>query len=462
MPITTGCPRFDADFQRVAELVASEPQSPDELLTCLRAMYAAIFGVDMNAYDAAALTASNPAALELTNNLRLALRDRVKAWSKAGLMTVEVQGALRDVFRAARYATDMLGELLIAYDDMSPGETVYPAFTGPHHNTLAHPDFLGEDGIEFQSGDVLVVRGLLHNSAAIARIGDVDSQFSHVALVHIDERGRRRIVEALIEDGAKISNFNYTLKHALARAVLYRHPDRELAARAAQRIYDRVRQSQRNWDNHIFYDFTMELEGYDKLFCAKLIRQAYDEASHGLLRLPTFPTTFRLASRDFLDRIGVTATTSFAPGDMELESEFQAVAEWRDYRKTSLVRLQDLVMVKLFEWMEQHGYVFRETPGIWILSVLGRASSHLPNVVKSALSFAFPKVPLNMKRETIAAIAMLHNTAQPLLEELKELEKASVKATGRPLHPRDVYAHLDGVEQKAQGRIGYLRKSAKA
>ena len=45
------------------------------------------------------------------------------------------------------------------------------------------------------------MRGMHHNSAAIARIGDVDSQFSHLAIVHTDESGKHWVVEALIEDG---------------------------------------------------------------------------------------------------------------------------------------------------------------------------------------------------------------------------------------------------------------------
>ena len=33
------------------------------------------------------------------------------------------------------------------------------------------------------------MRGTGHNSAAIARIGDVDTQFSHVAIIYIDPAG---------------------------------------------------------------------------------------------------------------------------------------------------------------------------------------------------------------------------------------------------------------------------------
>ena len=101
------------------------------------------------------------------------------------MVSAEAEKALRSVFRAIRYATDMLGELATGYDQMEAGEKVLPAFTGTDINTLVHPYLEKPEGrIPFRSGDVIIVRGLRHNSAAIARIGDVDSQFSHAAILH--------------------------------------------------------------------------------------------------------------------------------------------------------------------------------------------------------------------------------------------------------------------------------------
>lgn len=461
MESPAGCPRFDADFRKLEALASAEVEAAQQLENNLREIYAAIFSVDLSGYDVEAMRGVGTQSLQRTYWLHVKLRDRIGQWARRGLMTLEAQRSLRDVFRAIRYATDMIGEMLIGYDEMSPGEKVYKAFTGPDHNTLLHPSWPEGEPFEFQSGDVLLVRGIIHNSAAIARIGDVDSQFSHIAIVHIDARGKKSLVEALIADGATISDFDYSLEHSLARAVVFRHPNAELATLAAQWIYDRVRKTQEGWGDHIFYDFSMEPVGYDKLFCAKLVKQAYDVASHGLVVLPTFPTTFKFANKDFLRRIGVTAEETFAPGDMELEADFLAVAEWRDYRKTGLIRLQDMAMAKIFEWMEQRGYQFKETPGIWFVSVLGKASGYLPEFVKRILSSTVPKVPSNMKRSTISVIAMLHKTAQPLLETLQELERAETQKTGRPLHPKAIYARLDEIEAKSGGRIGYLRKTTR-
>ncbi len=454
----TGCTAFDRDFAQIYALATREVETADDLVVMLKQLYGAIFDVDLQAYDVDELRAEAAMVLKSTYELRLSLRDRLATWEAKGFVTPEAERLLRDVFRASRYATDMLGELTIGYDQMDPGEKVYRAFTGPHNNTLMHSGYGRHgDAVSFRSGDVLVVRGLLHNSAAIARVGDVDSQFSHAAVIHVDEGGRHRVLEALIEEGATISNLDYTLEHGLGRAVLFRHRDADIAARAAERLFERFKEAKSFGGKHIYYDFSMELDDYDELFCSKVIREGFDRASGGLVILPTYPTSFRDAPRDFLDRIGVTAEVSFAPGDMELETQFDAVAEWRDYRKTSRMRLMDMVMVKLFEWMGR-GYVFRPTMLIKTIGLFGKISAYLPNAVKDFLSFVIPKVPTNMQTKTIGAITMLHKTAEPLYQRLHKMELKSIRETGRPLHPRDIYAYLDDFESKARGKIGYLRQ----
>ena len=457
----TGCSAFDRDLAEFYRIASTDIASSDDLTTMLRELYRAIFDVDLKTYDVAELRAEAPLVLRAIFELRLALRDQLTDWHARGLMTKDAEYALRGVFRASRYATDMLGELAVGYDQMDPGDKTIRAFGGTQNNTLSHPEVRnGRDGVGFQSGDVLIVRGLRANSAAIARVGDVDSQFSHAAMIHIDDDGRHRVIEALIEEGATVSNFDYTLEHGLGRAVLFRHRDPDIAKRAADKMHERIRDARSPGGRHIFYDFTMELSGYDELFCSKLIREGYERASGGLVVLPTHPTEFRHAPKDFISRIGVTAEESFAPGDMELEPQFQLVAEWRDYRKTSAMRMMDMVMVKLFEWMEQKNYVFQPSFTIQLISTFGKLTGYLPNAVKDFLTFVLPKVPSNMAASTIGAIAMLHKTAQPLYDELRAMELKSIADTGRPLHPREIFAHLDAVEQKANGRIGFLRRQS--
>ena len=117
-------------------------------------------------------------------------------------------------------------------------------------------------------------------------------------------------------------------------------------------------------------------------------------------------------------------------------------------------------MDRLFLWMDEHGYRFREDMPIKLIGYLGQLSGQLSSRAKDLIADVIPKVPPNMQRATIQAVAMLHRTAEPLLAELLALERRSIDRTGRPLHAREVYEFLEAKRQVSHGRIGYLTGEA--
>lgn len=449
-------PRLEDDLAAIEDIIARPAATAKELAANLTQVYEAVFNVGLDRYDVHAVARSAPDLMRAIFALRLKLRDSVADWHKRGFMSLAGQRALRNASRAARYATDMLGELNIRYAQLAPDEKTMRGFSGRNLNTLVNPAYDKGTDIPFRSGDLLLMRGMHHNSAAIARIGDVDSQFSHLAIVHTDEAGRQWVVEALIEEGSVINPLAADLQHGLGRCVVFRHKDAELAARAAALIHDVVRRSDEKGGRHIWYDFTMQLAGDKELFCSKLVRKAFALASSDQVMLPTFTTRYDMKNRDFVDRIGVTARETFAPADIELEPDFDLVAEWQDYRVTSRLRLQDLLMDKLFSWMDEHGYRFREDLPIRLIGIFGQLSGRLSNRAKNLIAAVVPKVPPNMQASTIKAVAMLHKTAEPLLADLQAMERRSIDRTGRPLHAREVYAYLEQCREAANGHIGYL------
>jgi hypothetical protein len=432
-----------------------------DLLASLKAIYQALLLADFSTFDVAAVRAAAPQLLQQTFEARVGLRNRIAAWDAAGLMTHPVQAVLRDVFRASRYAGEMLGELHLGHPRLESGEPVHPAFTcpqhGPQHYVQINPAF-ADKPLAFQAGDVVLVRGRVHNSAAIARIGDVDSQFSHVGMFATGADGRLVMVEALIEEGSVINPVEKALNHGLGRAVLFRHRDPALAREAAELVHDHVARELKA-RGPIPYDFGMQLNGYEPMFCAKLVRMAYAMGSSGDYQMPRYPTLLDMRNRDFLERIGVTATQTFAPGDIELEPDFDIVAEWRDYRVTSELRLKDMIMTKLFLWMENEGYRFEPSLNIDMIALLGRMTTHMPQGVQDLVaSVVSAKVPDNMSYDTIGAVAMLHKTAEPLYEELAQLETDTIATTGRQLHPRQVFEVLERIKASSEGTVGYLVK----
>ena len=453
---TTSRARLEDDIAAIESIAARPAATAKELAANLTELYDAAFNINFERYDVQTLARSAPEIARGLFAMRLRLRDQVADWNARGFLTLAGQRALRNALRIARYATDMLGELNIRYAQLAPGEKTLRGFSGRDQNTFVNPAFdVGQD-LDFRSGDLLLMRGMHHNSAAIARIGDVDSQFSHIAIVHTDAEGKHWVVEALIEDGSVINPLSSTLTHGLGRCVLFRHKDRDLAARAAALIHEVVRRSHARGGKRIWYDFTMELTGDKELFCSKLVRKAYRLASNNQYLMPTFTTRFDMKNRDFVDRIGVTAKETFAPADIELESAFDLVAEWQDYRVTSRLRLQDLLMDRLFLWMEEHDYRFREDLPIKLIGLFGKLSGRLSDRAKDLIADVVPKVPPNMSRSAIQAVAMLHKTAEPLLADLMALERHSIDRAARPVHAREVNAFLDERRKASDGKVGYL------
>jgi hypothetical protein len=76
---------------------------------------------------------------------------------------------------------------------------------------------------------------------------------------------------------------------------------------------------------------------------------------------------------------------------------------------------------------------------------------------KDFMSSVIPKVPINMPRKTIATVAMLHQTAEPIYRELQKREAAMVAEAGRPMHGTEVYAALEEIRAREGAEIGYLR-----
>lgn len=447
---------FARDLELIENLAVRPASTPDALARTLEEIYSRAANAEFSHYDVAALRQVAPEVMYRLFDLRTGLRERIPDLRAKGFMTPPVVNALRDVFRVLRYVSDMLGEIAIDNSRVPAGEFSYRGFTGQSTNTLANHKFTGGQPVSFQPGDVILIRGHAHNSAAIARIGDVDSQFSHVGVVHVDGEGRHWMVESLIEDGAIINPLSSSLEHNIARAVLYRFQDAQAAAAASKWIYDYVAPTREKRGKRIPYDFSFKLDDSRPLFCSKLVKLAFERSSGGAIRLPAYPTRIAARNRDFLDRIGLKANETYAPADIDLEPQFDLVAEWQDYRETSNIRLQDFTMDKIFEWMETRGYRFEETASVRIVSLLGRFASHLSDDAKALIEPVFPRVPDNMRRKTIAAVAMLHKTAEPVYRALQAKEQACIAEFGRPMHGREIFAELEDMRRAGDGRLGYL------
>jgi hypothetical protein len=87
-------------------------------------------------------------------------------------------------------------------------------------------------------------------------------------------------------------------------------------------------------------------------------------------------------------------------------------------------------------------------------------SSYLSDRSKEVLASVVPKVPRNMTRSCVAAIIMLHKSAEEVMPALAALDEDHVRMTGLPLHPREMLEHLERLRGLSGGEVGYLSGKA--
>lgn len=209
-------------------------------------------------------------------------------------------------------------------------------------------------GVRVHSGDMLVSRGGVPTSALIARGNDYPGNFSHVALVHIDERSHQTsVIEAHIERGVAVASLGDYLKDVKLRVMVLRlrsdlpevAADPLLPHRAAVALLEETR------GRHIPYDFEMDFTEHSKLFCSEVASAAYERLGvtlwMGLSRISS-PGLVR-----WLSGFGVRHFQTQEPSDLEYDPQLTVVAEWRDPQTLFADHLDNAVVDAMLEGAEE-------------------------------------------------------------------------------------------------------------
>jgi len=184
-------------------------------------------------------------------------------------------------------------------------------------------------GVTIHSGDILVSRGGAPTSALIARGNDYPGNFSHVALVYIDEKTNKvSIIESHIERGVVISTLDDYLNDTKLRIMVLRlrydliSNDPVLPHKAASYALNLATQK------HIPYDFEMNIKDAGKQFCSEVASSAYNK--FGIKLWTGLSNISSRGIRNWLAAFGVRYFETEEPSDLEYDPQLSVVAEWRD------------------------------------------------------------------------------------------------------------------------------------
>ena len=274
-------------------------------------------------------------------------------------------------------------------------------------------------GVTLHSGDILVSRGGAAASALIARGNDFTGNFSHVALVHVDETNHAvSVIESHIECGVVVGPLEKYLADTKLRIMVLRlRADLPQLAADLMLPHKAATQAMREaTTRHIPYDFAMDHTDPSKQFCSEVVSAAYQP-----LGVKLWMGVSHLSGRGvtaWLSAVGVRHFETQEPSDLEYDPQLRVVAEWRDPETLFKDHVDNAVidaMLERAEAGEQLGY------NLWLLPTARLAKAY--SVVKNWFGAVGP-IPEGMSATTALRVDRLKtNHAALRVRLLERVEK---------------------------------------
>ena len=279
--------------------------------------------LERDVFQLGALVAAAPEHVSEMLAMHTDLRRQVKHWSQGWDM--ESREARDRLYRLLYGTRTAVEEVLLQGDPAA----VPPLAMGTNEpSETPSAEILG---VTIHSGDILVSRGGAPTSALIARGNDYPGNFSHVALVFVDEAtGEVSIIESHIEVGVAVANVESYLRDTKLRLLVLRpgsyfpalQADPMLPHKAAVLALERAQRE------HVPYDFAMDYDDSAALFCSEVASAPYHQ-----LGVDLWMGISHISSpgvRAWLAAFGVRNFRTQEPSDLEYDPQLTVVAEWRD------------------------------------------------------------------------------------------------------------------------------------
>ena len=386
-------------------------------------------------------------ALLIANQLfkvRSALHARLSEFSPE--CVVEVRGLMRIM----RFSEDYLAEMKMGGAFVDPSTIDFfkqpvPMMDKADSYVLKLAD--GIDHVDFKTGDLMITRGISFLSAIIARIGDIQSQFSHVVFAHVRDSDQKvETIESYVGVGVQTYERDYALRNENVRILLLRAKDQDLAKRASDFMYAKVTAAVAA-GHPIPYDYKLDFKDHSALSCAEVAEYAYEEASQGKVILPFYPSKIS-TDPTLVERLGMTPGATFTPGDMEVDPRFDMIAEWSDLRITRDSRIKDAILTQLLSWIEKYNYHVRDTTKSRLAGsvIWGARKTFLWPLVKKLTGA--PEFSKQIPRQTFQTVALMNQIGDLFYAYLKEKDLEQEKATGWRMTYGDMYRSLDEFREK--------------
>jgi hypothetical protein len=354
-----------------------------------------------------------------------------KRWSALASPSTECALAMRRALRYSRFAEDFLAEWLLARGAFASLPRTLFGGGAPH--TLVDP---GAAPLRFESGDILLMRGPKFVSGLLARAGDEEGDFSHLAIIGRDEAGAKYVIEALIESGTMVIPLaEYLETRKEWRVALLRYRDHAVADRAGVEIFRRT-QGVLQGVASIPYNFALDLGDETRFYCAQVAHFAYSHATGGKLSLPEFRTSLNKFARSSIGRaLKLSSRDIFAPSDIQIDRRFDIVAEFRDPALLARTRHANVAMSHLLSRLRQGDEMKPQPLDLLVASLL------LPLVMgEQGLGEQGGSA---IDAEGAARLLAAQEAFDRLVDAADAIDAQAIREFGHPLTFRELAAALD-------------------
>lgn len=331
--------------------------------------------------------------------------ERLKLHKQLPGLSNPCRAKMRDVFTKMREREDFIGAHFYTTPQISANSIDYKKVPVPIYSPKSYTPFhlATQEKFAFKNGDILITKGISFTSSTISEVVKSRSVFSHIVFLHVDEKTKVvSTMESYIGYGVKIYSIEEALQNENARILVLRAKDQKAANLASNFMFEKISRLKKQ-NKTIPYDYKLDFSDNSKLSCEEIAYDAFKETSRGQIILPENLSEVELKDTAFLSKIGVKPSALMMPADLEIDSRFDIVLDWTDYKIVRDSIRKDAVMGEMFHWMNEHNYKIHQNfrsiaarvvwstrfiPGLWqLMSALsGIPSDFQKDVPPEAIS----------------------------------------------------------------------------
>ena len=288
----------------------------------LQAADTSFISVENNFFTLASLVAAKPKDIIWFMDYYSRMRNEIKIQSRQwNVKDTAVKNTMYKLLYGMRAAAE---EVLLQCDS----SLISPAMLVQQEQSVTPATTIF--GIQVHSGDLLVSRGGAEVSALISRGNDYPGNFSHVALIYVEQQTSKAfLIEAHIEKGVAVSSVEQYVNDKKLRFMVLRlcnnlpamQSDPMLPQQVAQLMYTKAQ------GKHIPYDFKMNFYDTSAMFCSEVASYAYQKK--GIQLWQNISTISSMGVVKWLQDFGVENFVTQMPSDLEYDPQLSVVAEWR-------------------------------------------------------------------------------------------------------------------------------------